>query len=90
MLAGLVTAVVIITGLYFSPYLRNLTDKKILKSVFHIIGILVILLGPMLVIFPLLGVPVYVSSFTGRFLFLLGFPTLIFVGVRKFKNRKKI
>ena len=88
MLIALITAILMIAGLYFSPKLRELTDNKALQSTYHIIGILLILFGPTAIVFPTLGVSVYVSSLTGKFLAIFGIPTLIFVGVKKLRSRK--
>lgn len=90
MLIALITAILMITGLYHSQKLRDLSDSKILKSVYHILGIFFIILAPMMVVFPVLGVPVYVGSMTGKFFAMFGIPTLIFVGVKKFRSRKPV
>ncbi len=90
MLIALITATLMITGLYYSPKLRELTDNKILKSAYHILGILFALLAPMMIIFPMLGVPVYVGSLTGKFFAMFGIPTLIFVGVKKLRSKKAV
>ncbi len=90
MLIALITAILMITGLYHSPKLRDFTDNKILKSVYHILGILFALLAPMMIIFPMLGVPVYVGSLTGKFFAMFGIPTLVFVGVKKLRSRKAV
>ncbi len=90
MLIALITATLMIVGLYFSPKLRELTDNKILQSTYHILGIFFILFGPMAIIFPIFGVSVYAASLTGKFFAMLGIPTLIFVGVKKMRSRKAV
>jgi len=90
MVIALITAILMIAGLYHSPKLREFTDNNILKSAYHILGILFFLFGPMLIVFPMLGTSVEVASMTGRFFAMLGIPTLFFVGVKKFRSRKAV
>jgi len=90
MLIALFTATLTIVALYHSPKLRNLTGNKILKSVYHILGIfLIINIIPSAILMPL-GASTDTAELTGRLFAILGIPTLIFVGVKKFRSRKPV
>lgn len=88
MIPAIICAVFILTALYFSPNIRKLTDNKRLQSVFHIVFVLVALLAPILVL-PVLGLPVYVASLTGKYMVYLGIPLIVFVLIKKVRARNK-
>ncbi len=88
MVPAIIAAAFILTALYFSPNIRKLTDNKRLQSVFHIVFVLVALLAPILVL-PVLGLPVYVASLTGKYMVYLGVPLVVFVLIKKVRARNK-
>ncbi len=80
----LVTAIVMLLGLFFSPYVRGLTTNRILKSVYHIAFVLCSLFVVPVVILPLADSPVAASTQTGSYFFYLGILVLVFVCVKRF------
>ena len=89
MIIALILAILMITGLYLSPKLRQLTDNKALKSIYHILGIFFILS-----VFPPLTLILFNASpdtaeLTGRLFSIFGIPTLIFCGIRRLRSRRE-
>lgn len=80
----LVTVIIMLLGLFFSPYVRGLTKNSILKPVYHITFILCALFVVPGVILPLADSPVAASTETGSYFFYLGILALAFVCVKCF------
>ncbi|OUS30221.1 hypothetical protein A9Q99_07040 [Gammaproteobacteria bacterium 45_16_T64] len=89
MIIALITACLMIVGLFQTPRVREFTENNALKSLYHILSVLFVLFGPFFVIFPLLGVSVKSASLTGTFFMLFGIPTLIVWGIKKLNSRKE-
>ena len=88
MLIAFILTTLMLMGLYLSPNIRNLTEKKALQSVYHILAVLLILFSPILIM-TALGLPVYIASMAGKFTVYLGIPLLVFVGIKKLRARNK-